>query len=142
MVKPKVNNIKKPLMVAGGIVLALIAFNFIRNTVSGGYSYGDAQGSPAAQAQVQIWIETLLAAFFDVGTDSDAVFSVFNQIANGKQFLQLLNSFGKRPYAGGYMPSFLYPDMSLVQQIREEMSGYEIDELNQILNSKGINFNF
>lgn len=67
---------------------------------------------------------------FGWGTDEDAVYSVFNRLNNGADLRKLIAIYGTRN------------EMTLDQAIVDELSGKDLAKLNQILQNKGINYQF
>jgi len=92
--------------------------------------------------QVLLWVSALEQAFYDVGTNTEAVFDVFEQVQNDGQLAQLIQGFGFRDYSGGLLPYYFYSKMDLPMQLREELSSSEISQVNSILASNGITYTF
>ncbi len=91
-------------------------------------------------SQFFAWANRLEQAMFDIGTDEDAIFDVFNRLRNNADFLALKAAFGVRNYTGGFVPGFLSDDLSLDGWISQELDSSEIAQLNNILRSKGITY--
>ena len=79
---------------------------------------------------------------FDIGTDENAIFEVFGSLRTNGDFIKLKQAFGIREYSGGYLPGFVSPDLGLDGWIQQELDGSEINELNAILQRKGITYRF
>jgi len=126
---------------AGGLLLIMLFLAVKKSLANNSFIVPEGYNL-ASSNQVQIWVSNLEQAFYDIGTDFNTVKSVFNQVANDGQMAQLLKAFGFRPYSGGVFPYFFYSDMDLPMQMREELSGSEINEINNILSSKGITYLF
>lgn len=132
--------------VIGGIAAILLILLFRRKTNAQAEASalqteaGTSGNATYAQSQYFAWANRLEQAMFDIGTDEDAVFSVFNQLRNNADFLALKQAFGVRQYTGGYLPGFLSDELSLDGWIQQEFDSDEIDELNNILSSKGITY--
>jgi len=103
-------------------------------------------------SQFEVWTQTLVQAMTGCGTDEDAIMNVFRALRNDADIRKLVSVFGIRYYQpcawsspisyaiwqgndqayGGGLPTWLGYDLS---------SG-DIDDINQILSSKGINYQF
>jgi hypothetical protein len=79
----------------------------------------------------------LVSAMFDAGTDETTIFNIFKKLKNSLDYLYLIKAFGKRSY---YYFGINQGDYNLSQWLTEELSGDEINEINKILSSKGINY--
>jgi len=77
-------------------------------------------------------------AGFDIGTDEEAIYSIFRKLNNDADYLQLLQAWGK-PNRKIYDWGIGY-DMTLQQYLRYEMGEDEIAQINFILKSKGIKY--
>jgi hypothetical protein len=73
------------------------------------------------------------------GTNEAQVYAVFNAANNQRDVLQLIVSFGVRPYCNIIG---MCADISLPYWMAEEMTDSEIGQVNSILASKGINYRF
>lgn len=90
------------------------------------------------ESQYKSFASQIEIAGFDVGTDEDAIYSVFSKLKNNADFLALTQAWGKpnrKVYDWG-----IGRDMTLAQYIRYEMSESEVRKINTILNSKGIKY--
>lgn len=130
-----------------GAALTLIAILLLRRKTSAAQeatavnTETQQAGQPTYQnSQYFAWANRLEQAMFDVGTDEDAIFSVFSQLRNNADFLKLKQAFGVRNYTGGYVPGFLSDDLSLDGWIQQELDNSEIVQLNNILANKGISY--
>jgi predicted ATP-dependent endonuclease of OLD family len=88
------------------------------------------------------WANRLENAMFDIGTDENAIFEVFGSLRTNGDFIKLKQAFGIREYSGGFLPGFVSPDLGLDGWIQQELDGSEINELNAILQRKGITYRF
>ena len=130
-----------------GAALALIAILLLRKKSSAAAeataitTESQTAGTPTYQnSQYFAWANRLEQAMFDVGTDEDAIFSVFSQLRNNADFLKLKQAFGVSNYTGGYVPGFLSDDLSLDGWIQQEFDNSAINQLNTILANKGITY--
>ena len=90
------------------------------------------------QSQYKSFASTIEIAGFDIGTDEDAIYSVFSKLKNNADYLALANAWGKpnrKVYEWG-----IGRDMTLAQFIRYEMDESEVKKVNKILASKGIKY--
>jgi len=101
---------------------------------------GSAPTYPASQFYA--WANRIENAFFDIGTDEEAVFQIIGSLRNNADFLKLKEAFGTREYTGGFLPGFVSPDLTLDGWIQQELDGSDINELNSILSRKGITYRF
>ena len=83
-------------------------------------------------------LEVAMGGEYD-GTDEDTIYNVFEQAHNLRDVLQLIASFGVRTYDAGL---FTTEDVALGAWLSYELDDGEIDEINSILQGKGINFMF
>jgi len=81
---------------------------------------------------------TIETAGFDIGTDEDAIYSVFRKLKNNADYLALTSAWGKpnrKVYEWG-----IGRNMTLAQFLRYEMNEKEISKINFILQSKNIKY--
>ena len=90
------------------------------------------------QSQYPAFANIIETAGFDVGTDEDAIYTVFRSLKNNADYLALTNAWGK-PTRKIYDWGFGY-DMTLPQFIRWEMDDSEVAKINAILKSKTIKY--
>lgn len=69
-----------------------------------------------------------------IGTDEDAIYSVFNSLKNNMDFLQLVKAFGKRRL------EFTLGFGTLSEFLRSELNNKEIQKINEILKTKKITY--
>lgn len=80
--------------------------------------------------------QTIQVAGFDVGTDEEAIYSVFKRLKNNADFLALRQAWGKKKIYDWGIPYI----MTLAQFLRWELDAKECGNINSILNSKGIKY--
>jgi hypothetical protein len=90
------------------------------------------------QSQYATFADIIETAGFDLGTDEDAIYTVFRSLKNNADYLALSNAWGK-PTRKVYDFGFGY-DMTLPQYLRWEMSDTEVGRINSILKSKNIKY--
>ena len=85
--------------------------------------------------------DTLEEAMNGTGTNEDAVYNIFQQLTTGSDLMKLISVFGVRYYeAGTFYSGSGYKN--LAEFITADFEGDEIDVINNIIQSKGINFYF
>jgi hypothetical protein len=136
---------QKPYVIGGA--LALIAILLFRKKTPEQQEANELAtetanaGNPTYNnSQFFAFANRLEQAMFDIGTDEDAIFSVFNSLNNNADFLALKSAFGVRNYTGGFVPGFLSDDLTLDGWLAQELDSSEIAELNKILSNKGITY--
>jgi hypothetical protein len=141
----KLTKQQKPYVIGG--IAALILIILLRRKTSEQQEAtalqteaGQSGNATYPQSQFYAWANRLEQSMFDIGTDEDAIFSVFNQLRNNADFLALKQAFGVRQYTGGFLPGFMSDDLSLEGWIAQEFDSDEINQLNNILRNKGINY--
>jgi hypothetical protein len=90
------------------------------------------------KSQYSTFANEIETAGFDIGTDEDAIYSVFRKLKNNADYLQLNASWGKpnrKVYDFG-----IGRDMTLPQFLRYEMNDGEIRKINQILSYNKITY--
>lgn len=136
---------QKPYVIGGALVLIIILL-FRRKSAAAQEQQALTNESTAAgtatypSSQYFAWANRLEQAMFDVGTDEDAIISVFGNLKNNADFLALKTAFGVRNYTGGFVPGFLSDDLSLDGWLQQELDSSEIAQLNNILANKGITY--
>ena len=137
-----------PIYIGAGLGLYLLYFLFFRRKQSDVAEQQALQqeGSSSAPtypaSQFYGWANRLENAMFDIGTDENAIFEVFGSLRTNGDFIKLKQAFGIREYSGGFLPGFVSPDLGLDGWIQQELDGSEINELNAILQRKGITYRF
>jgi hypothetical protein len=89
-------------------------------------------------SQYATFANIIETAGFDIGTDEDAIYTVFRSLKNNADYLALSNAWGK-PTRKVYDFGFGY-NMTLPQYLRWEMSDTEVSRINSILKSKNIKY--
>lgn len=90
-----------------------------------------------ADSQFYAWANVLEQAMFDIGTDEDSIYNIFNALNNNADFIKLKQAFGMREYTGGTLPYWFYGDYSLEEWLNAEG---ETENVNNILASKNITY--
>ena len=89
-------------------------------------------------SQYKSWANQIEVAGFGLGTDEEAIYSIFKKLKNDSDYLALQQAWGK-PTRKTY--DWAVPlDYTLSQFLRYELSDSEISKLNYILASKGIKY--
>ncbi len=86
--------------------------------------------------------DSLYEAMNGIGTDEDTIFSVFGKMKNTLDVLLTIQAFGIREYTDDRVFIFNTKPMNLIQWISVELNEDDRNELNKILSSKGIKFQF
>ena len=134
-------------LIAGGAAY-LLYFLFLRRKKSDVaeeqalQQEGSSASTTYPASQFYAWANRLENAMFDIGTDESGIFEGFGSLRTNGDFIKLKQAFGIREYTGGYLPGFLSPDLGLDGWIQQELDGSEINELNAILQRKGITYRF
>jgi len=76
------------------------------------------------------------AVMYTWGTDEQAIYDVFNQMKNNLDVALLIKAFGKRRV------EFSTLDQELGAHLSNDLDSTEINKINNILSSKGINYKF
>ncbi len=87
-----------------------------------------------SKVQIESAAEKLFIAMKGLGTDSKAIYSVFDQVKTASDLFAIIVAFGKRKSWGFYD--------SLPAWISDECSAGEISKINKILQSKNIKYQF
>jgi len=77
-------------------------------------------------------------ACFDLGTDEQAIYQVFNRLKTNGDFLALAKEWGNPTRR--FYEYFVPMDLTLVQMLRYDMSDGECQVVNRILAKKGIKY--
>jgi len=98
------------------------------------------QGSSTtiSSSEAQEIADTLYDAMDKFGTDEETVFQELEGL-NQADLLLVINKFGERKMSGAYGIK-LGKAKSLIDWIKSEFSGYELDKVKEIFESNGINF--
>jgi hypothetical protein len=91
-----------------------------------------------AKSQYSTFADTIQTAGFDLGTDEQAIYSVFYKLKNNADYLALLAAWGS-PTRTIYDFGIPYK-MTLPQFLRWEMRDSEITKINKILSTKKIKY--
>jgi hypothetical protein len=128
-------------LVAGGIAGAFVLRKIYRVVTNkgqaGSLGTGGVPAPTRSQQYYQVAADTIQKAAFDLGTDEDAIFRVFEDLNGDGDFIALFNAYGIRGY---FSFSTLWVDLNLTQTLQEELSTGEIADLNQVLASRNITF--
>jgi hypothetical protein len=93
-------------------------------------------------SQYASWADSLGEAMSGLGTDEKKIFDIFNKMKNTLDILLLIKAFGIREYTDDRVFVFNTKPTNLNQWIALELSESDVKELNKILSSKGIGFQF
>jgi len=91
------------------------------------------------QAQFNSWAGSLQAAMEGMGTDENMIYSIIDKMQSKLDVLLLIKAFGIRYYKEFAMVGENY---MLDQWFQNELSQGAIDDINETLQGKGINFYF
>jgi hypothetical protein len=78
-------------------------------------------------------------AMFDLGTDENVIYNVFENCQKLIDVLKIIAVFGNRPY---YTFGINYGNLTLSQWFAEELDSSEIENINNILQDNNINYYF
>lgn len=76
-------------------------------------------------------------AVYDIGTDEEALYSVFSKIRSNSDLLQLIKAFGNRGnivFQGG--------EKTLAEWMASDLNNVEIEKVNDILARNGVTYKF
>lgn len=137
----------KPYFIGGLAAVALYFILFRRKATPEQQEAGQLEtesaqaGAPTyPNSQYFAFANTLEQAMFDLGTDEDSIFYVFNQLQNNADFIKLKQAFGERAYSGGALPVWFNEDLTLEGWLTQELDSSERQQLNSILASKAITY--
>lgn len=152
------------VVVVGGAVVAVIVvakiYKGIKNKIAENNAMLEAQQSASdlkdligmgvnptyPNSQYESWSNQLVQAFTGCGTDVDAVYSIFKNIQNEADILKLISTYGIRPYDKCMHWIYLFgggvQNLSLPGAMTSELSSSDIDNINNLLASKGIKYRF
>jgi len=133
------------LMFGGGLVLIVFAVKAAKGMVSPVHDPIDdaikntGQSLSYADAYYTVLANTIEQATDNAGTNTQAVYDVFQKLNNDADLYRLIQAYGTRwnPFFG--IPTGTY---TLEQILLAELSQGELTELNNILSSKGITIKF
>jgi len=139
----KNNPLKSTALLVGGIYLLHSVFktNSNKDTTDQIDKEIDQSGLTLSYplSNYNLMADQLQSAMFDAGTDEDTIYTILDKLNNAKDLLQLIKAFGLRTY---YQFGWPQGNYNLGQWFQEELSTTEKNKVNQILQSKGINFQF
>lgn len=103
-------------------------------------------------SQFQVFVDQLVQAMSDCGTDEDMIMNVFRSMKNDADIRKLISQFGVQYYQPC---SFTDPIAATIYQFNNrayggalstwlsyDLSASDITKINQLLQSKGINYQF
>ena len=136
----------KKILTAAGLVILLVTVYFlvrkvIRSINSDSYNKKvaneiDENALTYPLSQYITWADQLDNAMNTIGTDENAIYSIFAKLNNLSDVLQLIKAFGTRDY-------YLWGNSkNLPQWIAEELNNGETAKVNSLLKNKNINFSF
>lgn len=95
-----------------------------------------------SDSQAEAYASSIFSALNGYGTDEDAIVSVFDKVKNEADVLAISNAFGVREVSSGsWNPEPNYKG-DLSGALREDLSDYWVNKLNEVLADKGITFRF
>lgn len=83
--------------------------------------------------------DAMQQAMFDLGTDENVIYNVFENCEKLIDVLKIIAVFGNRPY---YTFGINYGNLTLSQWFAEELDSSEIENINNILQDNNINYYF
>lgn len=97
-----------------------------------------------SNAVAESYASSLTAAFDGCGTDEDAILNVFSQLRNDADVYKLISVYGIRSYQGCFEGSIFTEDVTgnLPKALYSELSAGYIADINNILSSHGISYQF
>lgn len=90
-------------------------------------------------SQYNIFADSLAAAMFDVGTNTDTLYSVIGRMKKNIDVLKLIAAFGIRPY---YWFGWKQGDYNLSQWFAEELNAGNYERVNAILQANNVQYRF
>jgi hypothetical protein len=93
-------------------------------------------------ANYKIWADSIQEMCVG-GTDEQGIYDTFKKLKNNTDFEQLVKSFGKRTYTGGYNPLDyvgLTNKIGLVDYLKYDMLASEIKRINWVLADRKITY--
>lgn len=139
---------KKPIQTLGALTTLILLFKFLNNKKNSNIDTSDIINEENENSAFQlsyplsnynIMADQLQAAMFDIGTNEDIIYIIFKKLKNPKDLLQLIKSFGIRPY---YVFGWNQGNYNLGQWLAEELNISEIEKINSILRASNINYSF
>jgi len=95
-----------------------------------------------SDAQFEGFSNAIVSAIWDCGTDENAIFNVMRAMNNNADVYRLIQVYGIREYKGCFEGFFSLVSRSLNAALSSELSSGEKSEVNNILRSKGITYQF
>lgn len=140
---------KKPLIIIGLILVAVVAFYFWKKKTDSQKAIGDLTVDKAnltiTDNQAIIIAENLLGAMNRWGTDDKVIIDNLKTLRKD-DLLLVMKKFGVRPYNGvalatrGYEKQFFATDLNLVGWLQEELDGDSLDQVAGIFMNNQIPF--
>lgn len=90
-------------------------------------------------SQYNSWADSLAAAMFDVGTNTDTIYAVMKRMKSNLDILKLIAAFGIRPY---YWFGWKQGDYNLSQWFSEELNAGNYAMVNSILDANNLTARF
>lgn len=90
-------------------------------------------------SQYNIFADSLAAAMFDVGTNTDTLYTVIGRMKKNIDVLKLIAAFGIRPY---YWFGWKQGDYNLSQWFAEELNAGNYERVNAILQANNVQYRF
>lgn len=94
------------------------------------------------EAQAKGYVKQIVAAADDFGTDNDKIYNVFKNLNNEADVYLLISVFGVQEWKGTWSSYFSMESGTLSYLLSYEMRDSQIQKINSILASKGINYKF
>jgi len=95
-----------------------------------------------SDAQFEGFSNAIVSAINDCGTDEDAIYNVMQAMKNNADVYRLIQVYGIRDYKGCFENFFSLVSRSLTATLSSELDAGEKREVNDILKSKGITYQF
>jgi len=94
-------------------------------------------------SQYSSWADAIAGAIYGAGTDELTIVNIFRQLKNDTDYLKLVKAWGN-PKRRVFPDFFVFYDtgylMTLPQALREDLSTFWINKINNILKSKKIKY--
>lgn len=140
---------KKPLIIIGLILVAVLVFYFWKRKTDSQKAIGDLtvdkENLTITNNQALVIAENLLGAMNRYGTDEKTIIENLKTLRKDDMLL-VMKAFGVRPYNGaglatrGYEKKFLATDLNLIGWLKEELDGDDLDQVANIFNNIQIPF--
>jgi hypothetical protein len=146
--------IAKGIVVVGGGLIAYLTLNKLLKAAPPDAGEPNAAGEALnvlasqgtyptyTQAQYEGFANAIVQAVWDCGTDEDAIYNVMQSLQNDADVLKLIQVYGIREYKGCFENFFSLVSRSLTATLSSELDASEKREVNNILKSKGITYQF